>query len=256
MTGATLARTADRMRHHARRPLARSPYLWDLAVMSRSGKRATLARRDTAIVIEGFLRCGNTYSVAAFMVANGREHHIGRHLHGAPHLLRAVRMGLPAVLLIRPPEDAVRSYLIRRPTLTASDALLEYLDFYRTCRKGVGGYVVAPFECVITDFGSVIAAVNERFGTAFELYRKTPANEEAAFALVEEMNRLECHGEIRESHVGRPSAERDRAKRRLDDQLQDPWTQWLLTKANTVYEWYLAGAVQPAAGEHATVSPT
>ena len=39
----------------------------------RPEKNATLARADTAIVIEGFLRSGNTFSVAAFQIANGPE---------------------------------------------------------------------------------------------------------------------------------------------------------------------------------------
>src|SRR6185503_18662977 len=109
----------------------RTPYLWDAAMQLRAGKRCTLARRDTGIVIEGFLRSGNTFAVAAFRVANGADVHVGRHLHGAPHVLRAVRYGLPTLVLIRRPADAVASYLVRRPTLTPEDALLEYLDFYR-----------------------------------------------------------------------------------------------------------------------------
>ena len=239
MTAVEIARSADRLRHHARRPLAKTPYLWDLAMLTRPAKRATLARRRTSIVMDGFLRSGNTFSVAAFIVANGPEHHVGRHLHGAPHILRAVRMGLPTVVLIRRPEDAVRSYLVRRPTLTPSDALLEYLDFYRACRKARDGFVVAPFEQVIEDFGSVIEAVNEQFGTSFKRYEPTEENEAAAFAIVEEMNRLECRGEVVETHVGRPSAEREERKRRLDEQMKDPWTQWLLSQADRVYQWYL-----------------
>jgi len=67
-------------------------------MLLRPGKRTTLARPDTAIVIEGFLRSGNTFAVAAFRVANGPDVHIGRHLHGAPHVLRAVRYGVPTVI--------------------------------------------------------------------------------------------------------------------------------------------------------------
>ena len=38
---------------------------------ARADKRSTLARRDSALVIEGFPRSGNTFSVAAFQIANG-----------------------------------------------------------------------------------------------------------------------------------------------------------------------------------------
>jgi hypothetical protein len=206
---------------------------------ARATKRITLVRRDTALVMDGFLRSGNTFSVAAFVIANGSDHHLGRHLHGAPHILRAARMGVPTVVLIRKPDDAVSSYLIRRPSLTPGDALREYLDFYRTSWKVRDHFVVGLFDDVVTDFGRVIDAVNAKFGTHFLAYEPTPANEAAAFALVEEMNRLECRGEIVETHVGRPSPQRDERKREIQTMLQQPRTAALLSDAMTCYEKYV-----------------
>lgn len=235
-----LPRAVDRVRHHLRRPLARLPYLWDLAMLARPGKRATLARRDTAIVLDGFLRSGNTFSVAAFGVANGTGPHVGRHLHGAPHILRAVRMGLPTVVLIRRPDEAVLSYVIRRDTLTPHDAVLEYLDFYRTCWPARGGFVVGLFDQVVTDFGMVIDAVNARFGTSFVRYAPTAENEAAAFAVVEEMNRLECRGQVVESHVGRPSHLRNARKAELGALLDVPRTAARMSEAMELYERYAA----------------
>lgn len=208
-------------------------------MLSRGSKRITLARKDTAIVIDGFLRSGNTFSVAAFTIANG-ELPIGRHLHGAPHILRAVRMGLPTVVLIREPADAVASYLIRRPSLTPADALLEYLDFYRTAWPARDGFVVAPFELVVSDFGAVTDRVNERFGTSFARFEGDPASERAAVELVEEMNRRECRGEVVESHVGRPSAEREQHKEAVRRRMGEPRTQGLLRRAEAVFEQYVA----------------
>jgi hypothetical protein len=230
----------DRVRHHARRPIARTPYLWDAAMLLRPEKRRTLADRHTAIVIEGFLRSGNTYSVAAFQVANGPELHIGRHLHGGAHVLRAVRLGLPTVVLIREPADAVTSYLIRRPTLTPDDALLEYLDFYRTAWPGRDGFVVGTFDQVTSDFGGVTKRVNARFGTRFAEFTGAPEAEAAALAIVEEMNRQECRGEVVETHVGRPSVEREGRKDEVRRQLGRPRTQALLARADRVFEQYVA----------------
>jgi hypothetical protein len=230
----------DRLRHHARRPLARTPYAWDAAMTLRGDKRATLARRDTALVIEGFLRSGNTFSVAAFAVANGDRLHVGRHLHGAPHLLRAARLGVPALVLIRRPADAVASYLVRRPSLTPNDALAEYTDFYRTCWRARDDFVVGVFDDVVADFGSVVRAVNQRFGTSFRPFEPTPANQAAAFALVEEMNRRECRGEVVESHVGRPSEERRRHTEEIAARVHGPGSAKLLARANEWYDRYLA----------------
>lgn len=235
---ATLHRSADRARHYVRRPVARTPYLWDAAMRMRPEKSATLARPDTAIVIEGFLRSGNTYSVAAFQIANGPDLHVGRHLHGAPHVLRAVRLGLPTLVLVRRPRDAVLSYLVRRATLTPYDALLEYLDFYRTTWPARDGFAVGLFDQVTSDFGGVLEEVNRRFGTSFRRYDPTPENEAKAFALVEEMNRLESGGQVRETHVGRPSAERARRKEELRGLLDRPRTAAKLREAEDLYERY------------------
>lgn len=207
---------------------------------ARADKRSTLARPGTALVIEGFPRSGNTFSVAAFQIANGREPHLGRHLHGAPHLLRAKRLGIPAIALVRAPADAVPSYLIRREGLHAEDALVEYLDFYRTAWPARDAFVVGLFHDVTTDFGSVTDRVNQRFGTSFARYEPTPDNEAAAFDLVEEMNRLECRGEVVETHVGRPSAERDARKAEIADSLQRQRAASLLAEAQELYEKYAA----------------
>jgi len=207
-------------------------------MLVRAGKRATLARPDTAIVIDGYLRSGNTFSVAAFQVANGPAMHVGRHLHGAGHIQRAVRLGLPTVVLIRRPKDALLSYVIRRDTLTPYDAVIEYVDFYQGAWSAREGFVVGLFDQVISDFGAVIDEVNARFGTSFNRFDHTPDNEAAAFALVEEMNRLECRGEVVETHVGRPSAHRSQRKDGLAALLEAPHTAARLGEADRLYERY------------------
>ena len=217
-------------------------------MMLRADKRPTLARRDTALVIDGFLRSGNTYSVAAFVVANGDGLHLGRHLHGGPHILRAARLGVPAVVLIRRPADAVASYLIRRPSLTPDDALVEYVDFYRTCWRVRDHFVVGVFDDVIADFGAVVRAVNQRFGTSFRPYEPTADNQAAAFALVEEMNRRECRGEVVESHVGRPSADRRQYADEIAAVIAERGSPRLMDRADGWYERYVAlsSASRPA----------
>lgn len=234
----SLGASLDRVRHHARRPVARTPYVWDVAMLIRPAKRSTLAGRHTAIVIDGFLRSGNTYSVAAFQVANGFAPHVGHHLHGGAHVRRAVRLGLPTVVLIRKPADAVSSYLVRRPSLTPDDALLEYLDFYRTAWPARDGFVVAPFAQVVSDFGGVTDRVNARFGTGFARFSGDPESHAAALALVEEMNRQECGGELVETHVGRPSAARERRKEQVQDLMQRPRSQELLARADEMFARY------------------
>lgn len=208
-------------------------------MLLRSDKRSTLARRDTSIVIDGYPRSANTFSVAAFVVANGSAMHVGRHLHGAPHVLRAARFGLPTIVLIRQPRDAVLSYLIRRSTLSPDDALVEYLDFYRTVLGSADTFVVGLFDRVVADFGTVTDQVNAKFGTDFARFEPTPANVASAFALVEQMNRLECRGEVRETHVGRPSKHRAEHKARLGELLERPRTRARVRAAEECFQQYV-----------------
>jgi len=208
-------------------------------MLLRAGKRITLAGPDTDIVIEGFPRSGNTFAVAAFLVANGRTVRIGRHLHGAPHVLRAVRYGLPTLVLVRKPADAVPSYLVRRPSLTPEDALLEYLDFYRTAWRVRDGFVVGLFDDVVSDYGAVLHAVDDRFGTHFARWEPTEENQAAAFALVEEMNLRECQGRLVETHVGRPSAERTDRNHEIRSRMREARAQRLLTEADDLYTRYI-----------------
>ena len=144
---------------------------------------------------------------------------------------------------VRAPVDAVSSYLVRRPTLHPADALTEYVDLYRTAWPVHEGFVVGPFERVVSDFGSVIRDVNNRFGTRFAEFRPTPESRAAAFALVEEMNRLECGGRLVETHVGRPSPDREVAKLRIHDELGLPRTRALLDRAEDLHRRFLELAV-------------
>jgi hypothetical protein len=63
---------------------------------------------------------------------------------------------------------------------------------------------------------------------------------------VEEMNRLECRGEVLETHVGRPSAERTQRKLELQTSLDNPRTHTLLTAAEDCYQQFVALATASA----------
>jgi hypothetical protein len=132
--------------------------------------------------------------------------------------------------------------------LTADDAFVEYADFYRTAWRARERFVVGLFDQVVSDFGSVITAVNRLYGTQFRPYEATEENRAKAFARVEELNRLECRGEVVETHVGRPSAQRDLRKEQLRADFDRPRTAALLREAEAIYGRYAALAEMPRAG--------
>ena len=176
--------------------------------------------RSTQIVIEGPRRSGNTFAVTAFALAQPEPVVVAHHRHASVHIVNGVRRGLPAVVLVREPEDAVVSaVLYERCRLTMRQALLAYTRFYEDVLPHLDGVVVATFESVTSDFGRVVRTVNERFGTDFAVFEHSAENVERCFALIEDDHRRRF-GRLREERIARPSAERASAAAALREQFR------------------------------------
>ncbi len=134
---------------------------------------------QTELVIEGFPRSANSTTVHKFMERQKRQIRVAHHKHHAVQLLRAVDRGLPAMMLIRDPLDAVVSLLAlqaesfertgkapRRP-MDADDALHGWIKFYSAMLPHCDKIVVAPFDVVTRDISPFIRQLNERFATDF-----------------------------------------------------------------------------------------
>ncbi|MBA3691261.1 MAG: hypothetical protein H0W82_07605 [Actinobacteria bacterium] len=188
----------------------------------------------TELVIEGFQRSGNTFSVIAFEVAQPRHVKTAHHLHAAAQVVEAVRLGVPTIVLIRDPRGSVLSHMVREPGVTASQALGAWVRFYERVLPLRDRVVIADFGEVTTDLGKVIARVNERYGTGFAEFDHTPGNVARVFALIEDRNRAR-YGSVSETTVPRPSAERDERKRALLTQLDADRLAPLRLRAATVY---------------------
>lgn len=256
--GRLLSRSWERARNRVRRKVNPYPAVYNTVITMRPTRRHMLATRRSTLVIEGFPRTGNTYAVAAFMTANPSTAHIGRHLHAPAHVHRAVRYGLPTLVLIRDPLEACSSYLIRRPALTVSEALREYVDFYSAMSRYRAAVVVGDFPTLISDYGAIIRRMNRQFGTSFVPYRHTEENERRSFALVEAMNRQESGGSVEESAVARPSSTRERRKQQLDQAFLSPRVQPLLSRACSLYSRYrdVSSADDQAAPERGAGPPS
>jgi hypothetical protein len=167
----------------------------------------TLGRR-TQIVIEGPRRSGNTFAVTAFELAQPDPVVVAHHRHASVHVVGGVRRELPAVVLVREPEDAVVSYVLyERGRVTMRQALRAYTRFYEDVLPYLDGVVVATFESVTSDLGAVVRAVNGRFGTDFAVFEHSAENVERCFARIEDEHRRRF-GRVREERIARPSAQR------------------------------------------------
>ena len=227
-------------------PISRSPRWFPSMVRLQRKRRNRPVRPDDQIVIDGFPRSANTFSSRAFLVANPGAA-VSHHMHAPANILLAVRYGLPAIVVVRTPVDAVMSEVIREPRKRLRRGLLEWSSFYETVLPVLDRVVVADFTTVTTDYSVVIEEVNRRFGTAFAPYRNSPESDQAVFASIEAGARSRGKSGSRlETQVPRPSHERGERKEALEAEVARPELRPLLDRAEALYARYLAVAPRPS----------
>jgi hypothetical protein len=194
--------------------------------------------RTTEIVIEGYPRSGNTFAVVAFRLAQGREIKMAHHLHAAAQIKRASRLDVPAILLIRKPSDAILSLMVRDPHASVRWALRSYIRFYSAAAPYLEKTVVAPFETVTSDLGSIIRIVNIRYGTAFKEFVPTEDALNSVRQTVEWMARRDAMMTGWDSHQGvaLPSEQRQQAKDAHRTEYLDERNKALRIRAESLYE--------------------
>ncbi len=207
-------------------------------------------RRDTDIVIEGYPRSGNTFVVHAFRLAQDRPLRMADHIHVPAQVMRAAAYGIPACVLIRRPDEVVRSLTVKYPELDVRHALQGYINFYTACWAYRDRFVVAAFDTATRDVGTVIDAVNRRFGTQFRRFDHAPAVAARVFAQLDRRNAAINLGDPRASY--RPNDVKEAEKQRLD--LAPHAAQ--LARAEEVYRRYLTLARRDAAqGDNDSAEP-
>jgi hypothetical protein len=190
--------------------------------------------RDTDAVIEGFPRSANTFAATAFALAQPNSVRVARHLHVPSQVIFAAKRGIPTMVLIRPPEDAVASLIVRAPILTPKEGLKEYVRFYRRILPHRRRFVVATFDEVSTDFGQSIRRLNERFGTSFWEFDHTSEAVARCFKIMEEHER-DRSGDVLERRVARPSKQREPLKDSLRTQMRSRELARLRSEAYQLY---------------------
>jgi hypothetical protein len=232
------------LRYRIRGFLSQYPSLY-LPVVRRLPNHNAVIAQDTKLLIEGFPRSANTFAVAAFKLVQSQDVKVAHHLHAAAHVIKAARRQIPALVLIRYPEEAVLSHVIYEGYITVRQGLREYVRFYECIRPYRRQFVVATFGEVINDFGAVIRKINRRFQTHFDEFYHTAENLAKCHATVE--NYL---GQNRsypfELRVPRPSGKRNRLKDKLRSAFNEPSLQESLNKANRIYEVFKSYVESPS----------
>lgn len=199
-------------------------------------RRRGLGRIDdqTEIVIEGYPRSANSFTVAAFDMAQERAVDIVHHLHSPAVIHWAVRRRLPVMVLVRKPVDAVASLLMRSPFMTADRLLKDYVRFFSRVIPVKDRVLIVRFEEAVDDLGAVVQRCNARFGTSFVVPEMTAAYKERCFARLKDVETRMRHA-VDEFYTARPSTARDEQKESIRRAVEDGHPD-LVRRANAVYE--------------------
>lgn len=228
-----------------RSALAASDSLYPLMIKTvslvRPGQKRLLAKQSTDIVIDGFPRSANTYFVSFFELAQQRkEIEIARHLHESYQFRYAERHGIPCVVLVRNPKDAIVSAILRDGRASIAVLARNYSRFYTNLLEHHRRSVIAPFQTVIDDANTIISAVNKSYGTSFLLL---PEDQKAdVLAEVNRKDRL-AFGTSRPevTRAALPSAAKKTAAKAIEGSLLSQHAD-ALDNANAIYEAVMAKA--------------
>ncbi len=230
-TSDTLRTVGRRIRREARSLLGPWP------VAARRFRTGEFPTDATELCIEACPRSGNTFMVIAFLQAQPELVSVAHHVHAAGAVIEAVRLRTPTLVLVRPPEGSVLSYVTRWPELTPAHALRSYVRFYEPLLPHRHGFVVAPFREVTEDPGAAIRRVNQRFRTSFPAFVPTEAH---LRAVREEMERWDRNTEREEGRPialarGLPTSEKEARKAELRERYLAPPLARLRARAEALH---------------------
>lgn len=216
----------------ARRPAFAMPF-------ARLRGEGELVAEDTDLLIESFPRSASSFALAAFNLAQEPARlKVAHHTHAPGHVIAAIRLGVPALVLVRDPEGAVVSSMIRHPGRTCTGVLRGYVDFHGALPPYRGDFVVGTFaEVVGGEVGRITRRVNDRFGTAFAEFEPTDENVARCMREIDEDWRARRGGgEHLERIVPRPSSVRDGMKAEIRERYRREVPVRLRERAEHLYE--------------------
>jgi hypothetical protein len=166
------------------------------------------------VCIDGFPRSGNSFAVRAFRIWNP-DASVAHHAHVPMQPIRAVELGVPCAVVVRPPEDAVTSMVIfSEGRVGPGVGLWCYAHFYRRLlpvRERIG---VLRFERLVTDPTSAVEELNRVSGAGFGQGSGGEQEREAVLASLREDERRRGDAPTRSSAP-------DPAKQRLKAELRE-----------------------------------
>lgn len=176
-----------------------------------------------ALVVEGFGGSANSFVWWTIRLPNP-ESPIGHHIHVPAHVVRALYLQIPVILLVRDPVGSVTSLYSRGYIPSLKQGFRHYSMFHEKLLPVRDRMLIADFKQVTSDMGQVIERCNQKFGTAFVPFEHTDENVR------------DCRERVPSS---RRTDSRDKSKEQIMTQIQnDSRLQKAVQQAEYLYEQF------------------
>jgi len=229
----SIAKIYKNVKYFVRLIVFKSPRLF-FFIYSRTQFKRRLVKESTDIVIEGFPRSANSYALHLFLEYQKRSVRVAHHMHAQAQIIEAVRLNIPVIVLIRRPEDAIKSLIIRERDIIKRAIVLYYINFYKDLLTIRNKIVFADFDEVTSNFGGVIRRVNDKYKTNFIVPSSNrKAVDEEIFNKLREINIMNENGD--QEKIAIPNQKKEILKKSISFSSRDLY---YLSKAKKIYEYY------------------
>ena len=187
---------------------------------------------ETELVLDGFPGSGNSYLSRVIKTTQDPPIRMAHHLHASNQLVLASKRKIPALMVLRKPEDAICS-TYRRFGYPLASATKLYWRFHEGLENHLDGIMVARFEDITKHPGAVLQSLGERFGLSLRCdFPKT------------ELDGLWAIGKALEEATEEELQSKRDAKAALRDRLHQQVSAVDLERADKIYQRLSAACVQ------------
>jgi hypothetical protein len=197
-------------------------------------KTHLIASRETSLVVDGYPRSGNSFFVR--LIIHQLEENdlsnlsLSHHTHRVENIKLAHHYGVPAVVLIRDPYDAIASFFIfQKFCLPIIECIKKYLHFYNFVLSFNANILIVNFDTVISNPNLVLEHIQKNFDIKIPMVKNLEAATKAIEAKTLDFS---LNVQNKNSHIYRaaiPMPERAFLKKDIIDMVKRECDKYMIT---------------------------